>query len=55
MLAQVSKIDLETIRHGFRTVYVTDIRASQIQPQLDAALKFGFLTRPVTVAELLGR
>lgn len=55
MIARVTKIDPETIRHGYRVVYGTQIRASEIQPQLDAALKFGFLTRPVTVAELLGR
>jgi NitT/TauT family transport system substrate-binding protein len=53
IVARVNKIDVETIRGEIRPVYAEAIRLGDIQPQLDAGYKFGFLTRPVTAAELM--
>jgi NitT/TauT family transport system substrate-binding protein len=55
VVAKVTKIDVETIRAEVRPLYAEDIRLAEIQPQLDAGYKFGFLTRPVNASELLGR
>lgn len=55
IVSKVNKVDVDTIRGGVRPLYAEEIRTSEIQPQLDAGLKFGFLTRPVTANELLER
>jgi NitT/TauT family transport system substrate-binding protein len=54
IVAKVNKIDVDTIRGEVRPVYAETIRLNEIQPQLDAGYKFGFLTRPVTASELMG-
>lgn len=53
ILAKYSKLDVATIRGAARTVYADALRPADIAPQLDAALKFGLLVRPVAPAELL--
>jgi NitT/TauT family transport system substrate-binding protein len=55
IVARITKVDLETIRNGIRPIYGEEIRPAEIQPQLDAALKFGFLSRAVNASELIGR
>jgi NitT/TauT family transport system substrate-binding protein len=54
IVARINKLNVETIRSETRPVYAEEIRVSEIQPQLDAGYKYGFLTRPVTASELLG-
>jgi NitT/TauT family transport system substrate-binding protein len=55
IVSRVNKVDVDTIRAEVRPLYAPEIRLSEIQPQLDAGFKFGFLTRPVQASELLGR
>ena len=54
IVARINKVDVDTIRAETRPVYAEEIRVSEIQPQLDAGYKYGFLTRAVTSSELLG-
>jgi NitT/TauT family transport system substrate-binding protein len=51
--ARVTKGDVEAIRNEARPVYGESINLVEIQPHLDAAYKFGFLSRPVTAAEIM--
>jgi NitT/TauT family transport system substrate-binding protein len=55
VVSKVNKVDVETIRAEVRPIYAEEIRLGEIQPQLDAGYKFGFLTRAVNASELLGR
>lgn len=55
IVARVAKIDLDVIHAEHRTIYGEHMRADDLQPQLDAAFKFGFLSRPVSAAEFLPR
>jgi NitT/TauT family transport system substrate-binding protein len=55
IVSRITKVDVETIRNGIRPIYGSDLRASEIQPQLDVALKFGFISRAVSVNELMGK
>ena len=53
IVSRVNKVEVDTIRAEVRPVFADEIRPAEIQPQLDAGYKFGFLTRPVTTNELL--
>ena len=55
IVSKITKIDLETIRNETRPPFAEEIRVQDLQPQLDAAYKYGFLTRPVSAAELFGK
>jgi NitT/TauT family transport system substrate-binding protein len=55
IVSRVTKVDVETIRNEIRPIYEEQLSVAAIQPQLDAALKFGFLTRAVNATELVGR
>lgn len=53
IVARITKIDIDTIRSETRPIYGETMNAAALQPELDAAYKFGFLTRPVSAGELL--
>ena len=55
VVSKLNKVDVETIRAEVRPVYAEEINLAEIQPQLDAGFKFGFLSRAVTANELYGR
>jgi NitT/TauT family transport system substrate-binding protein len=55
IVARITKIDIDTIRNETRPPFAEDIRMADLQPQLDAAYKFGFLSRPVSAGELFGK
>jgi len=55
IVSRVAKIDVDIIRSENRTIYGERMRADDLQPQLDAAFKFGFLSRQVNAAEFLAR
>jgi NitT/TauT family transport system substrate-binding protein len=55
ILAKYTKMDLDVIRGMSRAPYTDQLRVSDIQPQLDVALRFGVIPKAVTAAELLGR
>lgn len=54
IVSRVTKVDVDTIRHEVRPIFGDSMRDADLQVQLDAALKFGYLSRPVTAAALLG-
>lgn len=53
ILAKVTKMDVALIREGMRAPYADALRASDIQPQLDFAAKYGYLARPVETDEIV--
>jgi NitT/TauT family transport system substrate-binding protein len=53
IVARVGKVDIDIIRSENRTVFAEQLRASDLQPQLDAAFKQGFLPRAVSASEFL--
>lgn len=53
IVARIAKVDIEVIKSESRTVYGEQLRASDLQPQLDAAFKQGFLSRQVNAGEFL--
>jgi NitT/TauT family transport system substrate-binding protein len=55
ILAKYGKIDPATLRAMTRAVYATSLTPQMIQPPLDAASKYGLLSRPVTAGELITR
>ena len=55
IVSRVGKIDLDVIHSETRTVYGDTLSVAELQPQLDAAYKVGFLGRPVKAAEFLSR
>jgi NitT/TauT family transport system substrate-binding protein len=55
IVSRITKVDIETIRNEKRPVFEERLNLAELQPQLDAAIKFGYLTRAVTVNELVGR
>ena len=52
ILAKVTKMDVAQIRGGLRAPYAEAFRAADVQPQLDLARKYGYLTRAVTTDEI---
>jgi NitT/TauT family transport system substrate-binding protein len=55
VLAKVTKMDVDQIRAGMRAPYTDVLRVSDIQPQLDLALKYGYLVKAVTTDEIVTR
>jgi len=55
ILAKYSKIDPATLHEMTRAVYATTLTPQMIQPPLDAAARYGLLSRPVTAAELIAK
>lgn len=55
VLAKWAKLDLATVRGMVRSPFADALRPAEVQPQLDAALKFGLLPRPVAASEILPR
>jgi NitT/TauT family transport system substrate-binding protein len=55
IVSRITKIPVETIREETRPPFAEEIRPQELQPQLDAAYKYGFLTRQVSAGELFGR
>jgi NitT/TauT family transport system substrate-binding protein len=53
VLSKISKMDLDIIRGMGRCPYADALRLSDVQPQLDVALKFGIIGKPMTASELL--
>jgi hypothetical protein len=53
IVARVNKVDVATIRAEVRPHYAESIKLDEVQPQLDAGYKFGFLSRPVAASELM--
>ena len=52
MVAKYTKLRLEDIQAMVRTDFPEQMRYSELQPPLDAALKFGFIQRPIQAQEL---
>jgi NitT/TauT family transport system substrate-binding protein len=55
IVSRIAKIDVDVVRSENRTLYGEHMRADDLQPQLDAAFKFGFLSRQVNATEFLPR
>jgi NitT/TauT family transport system substrate-binding protein len=55
IVSKVAKIDVDVVRSEKRTLYGEHMRSDDLQPQLDAAFKFGFLSRQVNASEFLPR
>jgi NitT/TauT family transport system substrate-binding protein len=55
ILARYSKIDPATLHEMTRAVYATSLTPQMIQPPLDAAAKYGLISRPVTASELIAK
>jgi NitT/TauT family transport system substrate-binding protein len=55
ILAKYSKLEPATIRAMTRAVFPESLSAAMIQPPLDAAAKYGLLTRAVSAGELTAR
>lgn len=55
ILAKYSKIDPATLREMTRALYATSLTPQMIQPPLDAAAKYGLLSRPVSAGELIAK
>ena len=53
IVSRINKVDVDTIRAEVRPVFADEIRAAEIQPQLDAGYKFGFLSRSVNTSDLM--
>jgi NitT/TauT family transport system substrate-binding protein len=55
VLAKYAKVDPEALRTMLRAQYAESLRASDLQPALDAALKYGILPSRVSAADLIFR
>ena len=55
IVSKITKIPVATIEHEKRTVYCESMKNANLQVQLDAALKYGYITHPMTEAQLLGK
>jgi NitT/TauT family transport system substrate-binding protein len=55
ILSKYAKMDVDVIRGMNRALFANALRPADIQPQLDAGLQFGILTKPVAAADLIGR
>lgn len=53
ILAKYAKVDVDAVRAMTRAPYAYALRVGDLQPQLDAGLKFGLLQRAVAGRELL--
>jgi NitT/TauT family transport system substrate-binding protein len=55
ILAKYADSDLPIIRGMVRCAFADKLRASEIQPELDMAFKFGIIPRPIMAADLFVR
>jgi NitT/TauT family transport system substrate-binding protein len=55
ILAKYAKMDLDVIRAMGRCPFTDQLRVTDIQPQLDAAFKFGVITKATNAADLIVR
>ena len=55
IVSKITKVPVATIEHEKRTVYCDSMKNANLQVQLDAALKYGYITHPMTEAQLLGQ
>ena len=55
VLAKYAKMDVEVIRAMGRCPYTDQLRVSDIQPQLEVALKFGIIPKAMSAADLIAR
>ncbi len=53
ILAKYGKFDLDLVRTMARSQFADELRLADIQPELDAAARFGALARRVTAAEIV--
>jgi NitT/TauT family transport system substrate-binding protein len=53
ILAKYSKMDVSQVRSMTRSPYAVRLLASDVQPFLDAASKYGALSKPVSAADLI--
>jgi NitT/TauT family transport system substrate-binding protein len=53
ILAKYAKLEVSAIREMGRGVFTNALRASDIQPELDVAAKFGIIPKPMSAADLL--
>ena len=52
-MAKYTKLKLEDIQGMKRTDFAEQMRFSELQPTLDAALKFGFIPRAIRAEDLV--
>jgi NitT/TauT family transport system substrate-binding protein len=55
IVSRLSKMDIETIRGEVRPMYAETLNPRDLQPQLDIAFKYGFLSSPMQVSDILFR
>lgn len=55
IVSRVTKIPVETIRNEIRPLYAENVNEGNVQIQLDTALKYNYITHPLTTAQLFGR
>jgi NitT/TauT family transport system substrate-binding protein len=55
IVSKLTKVDLDVIKSESRPIYGEVLRASDLQPQLDAAFKAGWLSRAVNAGEFIIR
>jgi NitT/TauT family transport system substrate-binding protein len=53
ILAKYGKFDLDLVRNMARSQFAEELRLSDIQPELEAAARFGALARKVNAAEIV--
>jgi NitT/TauT family transport system substrate-binding protein len=53
ILAKYAKLEVSAIREMGRGVFTDQLRASDIQPELDVAAKFGIIPKPMSAADML--
>jgi NitT/TauT family transport system substrate-binding protein len=55
ILSKYAKMDVAVIRAMGRCPFADQLRAADIQPQLDVAAKFGIIPKPMSASELIAR
>ena len=55
IVSKITKVPVTAIEHEKRTIYCESMKNANLQVQLDAALKYGYINRPITEAQLLGQ
>lgn len=55
IVSRITKIDADTIRNETRPIFAESMTPADLQPQLDAAYKFGLLPHTMSASELLLR
>lgn len=55
ILAEVQKLDVARVEQSARSIYAEQLEASDLQPPIDLAARYGLLPRPVPAEELIWR